>query len=713
MVGEVQQNGWTQTYPGGSGTHTVTVDPSVPSLSILFGNQQTGPGEPGEEQGLHVKWSQPPIEIDPNVEQTPVFCGWDEPAFSVQTSGQQRQWALVADDFHCLGPIPVTSIRWWGSFANWTEETLPPVAPTAFHLGIWSGVPADTTYPWGRPETLVWEKTCDNWTWEFAGYERSEAGSGASVSSTGLVAHYRFDGNANDSSGHNLHGTAYGGPSYVPGILGLAISLDGINDYVDCGNSPLFDITGKITVAAWVNITTVPGDHRAIITKGDSAWRISTLQSQRKFHFGVAGPPDYPAADGAREVPVGQWHHVAGTYDGATIRLYVDGVLDGTRAYSSGIGANTQLVFIGENAEEMGRTWHGLIDEVRVYNRALSADEIQSLAASSQQQTDESCFEFNCDLQTGDWFDQERFQTQEQTFWLSITALYGGSSEGPNPWGWASRPYTWRDGAIGFEWTGQQPQVGLVLDPNGMIPVRDQACAYEQTYDMAFELGTDPNWIKWDEPFTGIRDWPHYDDHASYATQTASGTMTIVQRVVDDWPGGDPLKPVIAIAWHGSYVGHGYEACQCDSTVEARRPDYFQLLIFRNVPGDSDSALDHPGSVAWEYEAFDYDEVLAGYDRQPSSEPNEPVFRYSVRLPEDKWFWHDGQQVYWLSVMAVYVASPDQIDYPWGWTDHKYTYGSTALALTETGQVLQSNPLSDPTGGSVDMSFTLFTVPEP
>jgi hypothetical protein len=231
---------------------------------------------------------------------------------------------------------------------------------------------------------------------------------------------------------------------------------------------------------------------------------------------------------------------------------------------------------------------------------------------------------------------------------------------------------------------------------------------------MAFELRTDPNWIKWDELFTGIRDWPHYDDHASYSTETASGTVNIVQRVVDDWPGVDTSKPVIAIAWYGSYVGHGYEACQCDPTIEPRRPDYFQLLIFRNAPADSVNPFDHPGSVAWEYEAFDYDEVLVGYDQHPSGEPNEPVFRYSVRLPRDKWFWQGGnQQVYWLSVMAVYVARPDQIDYPWGWTDHKYTYGRPALALTETGQVPQSKPISDPTGGPVDMSFTLYTTSEP
>ncbi|MBN2133714.1 MAG: PASTA domain-containing protein [Sedimentisphaerales bacterium] len=196
----------------------------------------------------------------------------------------------------------------------------------------------------------------------------------------GLLAHWKLDGDATDSAGAN-HGIVHGNPVWTTGKVDGALRLDGVGDYVDCVNKAALSLTDQMTVAAWVNIAAVHPDWKSIIAKGDSAWRLSTLPGQRKFHFGVGGPPDYPDVDGVREVSLGQWHHVVGTYDGSTIRLYVDGVLDATLPYTGGIDANTQPVFIGENSEMRGRTWQGLIDDVRVYNRVLYADEVAALAA--------------------------------------------------------------------------------------------------------------------------------------------------------------------------------------------------------------------------------------------------------------------------------------------------------------------------------------------
>ena len=73
----------------------------------------------------------------------------------------------------------------------------------------------------------------------------------------------------------------------------------------------------------------------------------------------------------------------------------------------------------------------------------------------------------------------------------------------------------------------------------------------------------------------------------------------------------------------------------------------------------------HPNEPIWEYKATAYDEVFVGYDKHPHGEPNEPVFRYSVRLPEDMWFRQpDYNEVFWLSVQAVYDFN--QPNYPWG-----------------------------------------------
>ena len=158
-------------------------------------------------------------------------------------------------------------------------------------------------------------------------------------------------------------------------------------DYVDCGNSPLFDLVDAMTVGAWVNIRSIPDEWRAIITKGDSAWRIATNSGTRGFQFAFTGAGrSWMGASTAKEVALNEWHHVCGTYDRTNgARIYLDGRLDGTNADKNGIDVDTYNVWIGGNAEPMsykpGRYFDGMIDEVRVYNRALSEGEVVFLGA--------------------------------------------------------------------------------------------------------------------------------------------------------------------------------------------------------------------------------------------------------------------------------------------------------------------------------------------
>ena len=94
------------------------------------------------------KWEQPPIEYDPRA-LTSVFCGWDEPAYVYTPgviAGTVPDWKLVADDFRCIGSMPITSVHWWGSYAEWSEpNNLPPLVPSAWLLGFWSNIPATGT----------------------------------------------------------------------------------------------------------------------------------------------------------------------------------------------------------------------------------------------------------------------------------------------------------------------------------------------------------------------------------------------------------------------------------------------------------------------------------------------------------------------------------------------------------------------------------------
>jgi hypothetical protein len=143
-----------------------------------------------------------------------------------------------------------------------------------------------------------------------------------------------------------------------------------------------------MTVAAWVNISSVPTEWTGIVTKGNTAWRLSTYRAERRFHFSICGVGlGLTFVHGETDVSAGNWHHVCGTFDGSRIRLYVDGVEDPGSPQKVSWGrmtTNDLPVCIGGNSEKPGRCWDGLIDDVRIYRHALSETEVKALHDSSE-----------------------------------------------------------------------------------------------------------------------------------------------------------------------------------------------------------------------------------------------------------------------------------------------------------------------------------------
>jgi len=205
--------------------------------------------------------------------------------------------------------------------------------------------------------------------------------------STPPVGYWKLDDGAGtiavDSSGNGNDGTLIGDPQWTTGVLDGALDFDGDGDYVDCGNDPLFDITGEITVAAWLNIRSISNAWTGAVVKGENAWRLGNVNMDPRFHFGITiwSAPDTASVDGATAVGYNEWHHVTGSFDGANINVYLDGVLDASVPTTEPIGISTTNLFIGENSESTGRPWDGLIDEVMIFDIALSADEILELAS--------------------------------------------------------------------------------------------------------------------------------------------------------------------------------------------------------------------------------------------------------------------------------------------------------------------------------------------
>ena len=185
---------------------------------------------------------------------------------------------------------------------------------------------------------------------------------------------------AADSSGNGNDGTVVGGAQWVSGYIDGAIDFDGDDDYIDCGHDPVFNTAGEMTVATWLTVRSVPTAWASVVAKGEYSWRLSCENLQPMFHFGITiWSATNPSIAGGTAVGFNEWHHVAGTYDGANINVYLDGSLDGTIATTSPIGVNAANVLIGENPEAAGRNWDGMIDDVRIYNRALSQAELGEL----------------------------------------------------------------------------------------------------------------------------------------------------------------------------------------------------------------------------------------------------------------------------------------------------------------------------------------------
>ena len=103
------------------------------------------------EPDLEIKWSQPPV-FNPESPYPDCFWGWDE--ISIYDADQ---FPIVADDWLCSDPRPITDIHWWGSYEGYQDDVPPAAGPDAFHIGIWTDVPAGITEPWSHPGQMIHE----------------------------------------------------------------------------------------------------------------------------------------------------------------------------------------------------------------------------------------------------------------------------------------------------------------------------------------------------------------------------------------------------------------------------------------------------------------------------------------------------------------------------------------------------------------------------
>ena len=204
-------------------------------------------------------------------------------------------------------------------------------------------------------------------------------------SADSLVAHWALDDGAGtaatDSAGSN-HGTVQGAASWGPGHAGGALALDGaLTSYVNCGTSDALNITDAITLSAWVYASEPAESLRPIVGKGDHAYMLRHGSGETfDFFIHSSGAWHQISAPAPEALYASAWIHVAGTFDGSQLRLYVNGVLATSQDYAGTISLADHEVNIGRNSEEIDRVYRGAIDEVRIYNSALTEAEVLYLS---------------------------------------------------------------------------------------------------------------------------------------------------------------------------------------------------------------------------------------------------------------------------------------------------------------------------------------------
>src|SRR3989344_2977385 len=227
----------------------------------------------------------------------------------------------------------------------------------------------------------------------------------ADVAPTELVGRWSFDetstwGTTQDAvkdsapvpPGETTHGTAFGGAiAEGGGKKGNAASLDGVDDYIKIPNSNALAPASGVSVAGWFKVNEIPGSGRVItgsmVSKRDGYILSPDQDRSISFYVNIGGTWQVAQTPMAT-LEVGAWQHIVGTYDGSAIRLYVNGIERASQPASGNIVNNAEPICVGHDycgsvQDATNRYFPGSIDELMIYRRALSAQEVGQLKQES------------------------------------------------------------------------------------------------------------------------------------------------------------------------------------------------------------------------------------------------------------------------------------------------------------------------------------------
>ncbi|MBM2818296.1 MAG: Beta helix protein, partial [Parcubacteria group bacterium] len=197
---------------------------------------------------------------------------------------------------------------------------------------------------------------------------------------TGLTAHWKMDETtgivAVDSTGTNTG--AVSGATWATGKLNNALSFNGTSDYVNVGNGSSLNITGTISISVWVKRLGTSSGEGHIVSKWHPLGTYALTGASGNPNFYLTDGTSYPSARGT-SLLLNTWHHIVSVYDGSSLKLYQDGVLKMTTTTSiTPRSSPSSNLFIGARSDGASN-FLGLLDDIRIYSRALSATDITEL----------------------------------------------------------------------------------------------------------------------------------------------------------------------------------------------------------------------------------------------------------------------------------------------------------------------------------------------
>lgn len=273
-----------------------------------------------------------------------------------------------------------------------------------------------------------------------------------SQTSTGLVAYYPFNGNANDESGNGNNGTIYGAV-FVPDRFGTenkALLFDGENDYIEINNSSSLSITQQISISFWAKFeTSGPYYYPYHIIEKFGSW--GTGQREQDINWGVTtGNGEFNLW--SLNFNYDQWYNFVSLYDGSTLRTFVNGQLYSSNNASGPINISTTNVYISRYNFGGDYFFDGTLDDFRIYDRALNECEIMEI------------------YHEGSWDDSHPLVTPEEEVICSgeATNLALSNNISGTTWTWTANPFNSISGAIDDQ-SGQSSSIIQVLSNSDTV----------------------------------------------------------------------------------------------------------------------------------------------------------------------------------------------------------------------------------------------------